>query len=89
LPVWCTTDDVRAAVFEAVTEGLRRESAGNENEDIDLSLAEMNARKRISRAEYARLGISQGLSYGETMRLRVGLLLDLWEVYVKSAAVRL
>jgi hypothetical protein len=36
----------------------------------------------MTRADYAQLGLAQGLSYRETMSLRVGLLYDLWETYL-------
>ncbi|MDR3277427.1 MAG: hypothetical protein LBT12_01530 [Oscillospiraceae bacterium] len=38
----------------------------------------------MTRAEYAHLGLTQGMSFKETMSLRPGLLYDLWETYLNT-----
>jgi hypothetical protein len=49
---------------------------------FSLALLKNEIKKRMTRADYAHLGLAQGLSLRETMTVRVGLLYDLWETYL-------
>ncbi|GHU92942.1 hypothetical protein FACS1894208_01220 [Clostridia bacterium] len=83
-----TLDDtftLRNAVIETIGRGFTREIT-DENEEIDIGLAELNKSKdnKIRRANYVRIGVVLGLSIRETMLETPGALLDLLELKVRE-----
>lgn len=77
---------LRTAVLSQIAEDVAQHVPQKE---IDLGLAELNHKNgsKMTRAHYLRMGTLCGLSAKETMLLPVGLVLDLWELYVMAHSV--
>lgn len=80
---------LKLAILSAISLGFGREVV-DEDDEVDLGLAELNAQKknRDARAHYLSLGLRVGLSKKEALLSTPGEVGDLWELYLRAHGTR-